>query len=167
MNPEKYMSLLLAGLMLIGVTPYVLSAQTIGKPGPKDTCPVCGMFVSLYPDWTAAVASEDGTTFFFDGSKDMFKFILNPAKWAPHIENKPLVVFQVTDYYTLEAMDARTAFYVIGSEVTGPMGHEMIPLRTRDDALEFMADHKGIKLIRFDEVTPAVLEGLDAGIFNE
>ncbi|MGQ9653410.1 MAG: nitrous oxide reductase accessory protein NosL, partial [Thermodesulfobacteriota bacterium] len=37
------------------------------RPGPKDKCPVCGMFVAKYPDWTAQVLFKDGRSVFFDG----------------------------------------------------------------------------------------------------
>ncbi len=29
-------------------------------PKPTDKCPVCGMFVSKYPDWVAQVVYRDG-----------------------------------------------------------------------------------------------------------
>jgi hypothetical protein len=31
------------------------------KPGPMDLCPICGMIVSKYPDWTATVVWKDGS----------------------------------------------------------------------------------------------------------
>ncbi|NCU21908.1 hypothetical protein EOM89_14700, partial [Candidatus Falkowbacteria bacterium] len=45
------------------------------KPGPRDTCPVCGMFVARYPEWIATVVFADGMAFHFDGPKDFFKFV--------------------------------------------------------------------------------------------
>ncbi|MER2603690.1 MAG: nitrous oxide reductase accessory protein NosL, partial [Candidatus Competibacter phosphatis] len=45
-------------------------------PGPQDTCPVCGMFVSLYPDWVATLVYKDGHAHHFDGAKDLFKYLL-------------------------------------------------------------------------------------------
>jgi nitrous oxide reductase accessory protein NosL len=37
----------------------------------------------------------------------------------------------VTDYYRVQRIDAHKAYYVVGSDVLGPMGHELIPLETR------------------------------------
>jgi len=34
----------------------------------------------------------------------------------------------VTDYYNLTLIDGYQAFYVVGSNVYGPMGKELIPL---------------------------------------
>lgn len=165
---KSFISLLLAAVFVLCV---ILPASTyaqnrIPNPGPKDTCPVCGMFVALYPDWTAKVTDDKGRTHYFDGAKDMFKFILNPGKYKPGLARENLTAFQVTDYYTLKGMDAQKAFYVIGSDVPGPMGHELIPLQTKADALEFMVDHKGVKMFTFDEVTLELLKKLDSGIFE-
>jgi copper chaperone NosL len=96
----------------------------------------------------------------------MFKFVLNHKKWAPHITIKGFKTIFVTDYYLLERFDARKAVYVIGSDVLGPMGHELIPLRTKEEALEFMKDHHGKKIVRFDEVTELLLEDLDKSVFK-
>ena len=49
----------------------------------------------------------------------------------------------MTDYYALEPIDGRTAFYVVGSDVFGPMGKELIPFAQRAQAEEFLKDHKG------------------------
>ena len=46
-------------------------------PSPKEKCPVCGMFVSLFPDWNARVEFKDSTYAIFDGAKDMFKYYLD------------------------------------------------------------------------------------------
>ena len=41
------------------------------------------MFVAKYPDWLAQIIFKDGTTFFFDGTKDMFKFYFNLQRYSP------------------------------------------------------------------------------------
>ena len=65
------------------------------------------------------------------------------------------------DYYGLSWIDARKAWYVLGSDVYGPMGRELIPLEREADAREFMKDHKGMRIIRFSEATPEVIKTLD------
>jgi nitrous oxide reductase accessory protein NosL len=45
------------------------------------------------------------------------------------------------------------------------MGHELIPLASREDAEEFMRDHRGRRILRFDEVTRELPARLDAGKF--
>jgi copper chaperone NosL len=136
------------------------------KPGVKDTCPVCGMFVAKYPDWVATVLYKNGHAHHFDGAKDLFKYLQDLPKWAPGHEKQNIIKIGVTEYYSVSLIDAHKAFYVIGSDVLGPMGHELIPLETLDDAREFIKDHKGVKILRFDEVDTQLLEKLDEGVFN-
>jgi hypothetical protein len=50
---------------------------------------------------------------------------------------------------------------VIGSDVLGPMGHELVPHDSSEEAREFMQDHKGRRVLRFEEVTPELLKALD------
>ncbi|MEJ1295968.1 MAG: nitrous oxide reductase accessory protein NosL [Candidatus Sedimenticola sp. (ex Thyasira tokunagai)] len=136
------------------------------KPGINDTCPVCGMFVAKYPEWVATVLYKDGHTHHFDGAKDLFKYLHNMPKWAPGDKAENIILTGVTEYYSLKLIDARKAYYVIGSDVLGPMGHELIPLATADDAKEFLADHKGKRILRYDEIGPEIPEKLDKAIFD-
>jgi nitrous oxide reductase accessory protein NosL len=46
------------------------------------------------------------------------------------------------------------------------MGHELVPLATEADAQEFMHDHAGKGILRFDEVTQELPGKLDKGIFD-
>ena len=41
------------------------------------------------------------------------------------------------------------------------MGREMIPLASEKEARGFLVDHKGKHLLRFDEVTPDILKGIE------
>jgi nitrous oxide reductase accessory protein NosL len=62
-------------------------------------------------------------------------------------------------------IDARKALYVMGSDVMGPMGHELTPLATRADADDFLKDHKGKRILRYDEVTAEIVAAVDDGRF--
>jgi nitrous oxide reductase accessory protein NosL len=130
------------------------------KPAQKDKCPVCGMFVAKYPDWIAEIVFRDGTYVVFDGPKDFFQYLLEPEKYTPGRRNQDIQAVFVTDYYGLTQIDGYTAFYVTGSDVYGPMGAELIPFKKESDAREFLKDHRGKQILRFKEVTPAVLRGL-------
>lgn len=131
------------------------------KPSPKDKCPVCGMFVSKYPDFLSEILFKDGTSLFFDGTKDMFKCYLNLKKYQPSKKQSDIDSIYVKDYYRLAFIDGTTAYYVTGSDVFGPMGRELIPFEKEADAKEFMKDHKGQSLLRFRDVTMEIVRGLD------
>jgi len=153
------------GAALLCVWALVAAAQQSlpPKPGPKDLCPVCGMLVAKYPNWTATIVYRDGHAHHFDGAKDMFKFWFDPPKYAAGHSRAQIARVYVTDYYDLRPVDAQTAFYVIGSDVYGPMGYELVPLATRAAAEDFMKEHKGKRILGFGEVDAALVERVDSG----
>ena len=118
------------------------------------------MFVSKYPEWYSEIIFKDGSHLYFDGSKDMFKYYLDVRKYNPSKTLNDVDSLYVTEYYSVSLIDARTAYYVIGSDIMGPMGRELVPFSTKEDATAFTKDHKG-RIIRFKDVTAAILKGLD------
>jgi len=154
-------------ILLLACWAALAAAQQplIPKPGPKDLCPVCGMLVAKYPNWIAVALYRDKHAHYFDGAKDMFKYLQSYAKYAPGHRKEDLAGLYVTEFYGLSKIDARRAFYVIGSDVLGPMGHEFVPLETRADAEEFLKDHKGRRIISFEQVTPDLVAKVDDGKF--
>ncbi|MET0090398.1 MAG: nitrous oxide reductase accessory protein NosL [Candidatus Thiodiazotropha sp.] len=160
---------LLSGLLMLGslmAVPLFAEPVDLPSPGPRDTCPVCGMFVAKYPEWVATAQYKDGHVHHFDGAKDLFKYLLDLGKWAPDHQLSEIETIGVTEYYGLQRIDARQAWYVIGSDVLGPMGHELIPLETQADAEEFLKDHQGVAILRYADVTLELLENLDHGVFK-
>ena len=127
-----------------------------------EKCPVCGMFVYKYPVWASQIhfnADKKSNHYSFDGVKDMMKFYLEPKKYNQ--DNSKITKLLVTNYYTNEAIDAKKAFFVIGSDVFGPMGHELIPFSTLDEAENFLKDHNGKSIISFDKITIKIVLALD------
>jgi len=131
------------------------------KPSPKEKCPVCGMFVAKYPDWVAQIIFKDGSHAVFDGPKDMFKYYFNLSSYNKSKKLPDIDFIYVTDYYSLNLIDGSKAFYVKGSNVYGPMGHELIPFQKKADAEEFMTDHSGKSLLGFRDVSYDVIKNLD------
>lgn len=161
-----FYALLLA--VIFGLSSSIAAAESLElpKPGARDTCPVCGMFVTKYPEWVGTVFYNDGHAHYFDGAKDLFKYLHDLEKWAPGHKLENIESMGVTEYYDLAMIDVRSAFYVVGSDVIGPMGHELVPLRTLEDAEEFKTDHKGVAILRFDDVVASLPANLDKGIFK-
>lgn len=131
------------------------------NPSSKDKCPVCGMFVSEYRNFLAEIVFKDGFHAYFDGSKDMFRYYFEPEKYHPARKRADIAFVYVTEYYSLNIIDGFQSFYVIGSDVRGPMGNELIPIAKESDAQIFMNDHKGKSILKFDEITLKVVNGLD------
>ena len=113
-------------------------------------CPICGMFVAKYPKWVAVMETSKGK-FYFDGAKDFFKYFFLGNSGTSF----------VTGYYDLKKLNAKKAYYVIGSNVLGPMGNELIPFSTRIQAKSFLKDHKGKEILTFNEVTTKLIHSLD------
>jgi len=57
----------------------------------------------------------------------------------------------VQDFLTLKAIDAKSAFYVIGSNIKGPMGWDLIPFEKIDTTRQFLKKHEGKKIVRFQD----------------
>ena len=126
---------------------------------PKNAkCPVCGMFVSKYPKWTAQMDHDD-KTYYFDGVKDMMKYYIFDGDFL--YERSHISQMHVSDYYTLEMIEAKKAFYVLDSDIFGPMGRELIPFKSEKNAQTFLSDHHGKSIVKFDEITDKMLMALD------
>ncbi|MBA3002824.1 MAG: NosL family protein [Desulfurivibrio sp.] len=138
-----------------------LLAQPEKDISPKERCPVCGMFVAKFPDWITQVRLTNGTIKYFDGVKDLLAFTLNPASFG--MPGQTAQEIWVKDYYTLAWIDGRTARYVVGSDVYGPMGHEFIPFTSAAAAENFRKDHKGTKVLRFEEITETLVQSMRHG----
>lgn len=130
------------------------------SPGPKDKCPVCGMFVAKFPEWIAVVRFQDGSQAFFDGAKDLFAYLQEPRRYRSSSTPKDVASVWVKDYYRQQMIDARRACFVLGSNILGPMGKELVPCATEVEARTFLKDHAGTRILRFPEVTPEILKAL-------
>lgn len=124
------------------------------QPGEHDRCPVCGMLVQPHSEWIAQAILADGSAYFFDGSRDLFKYLLSRR------DGDELVATFVTSYYDLLPIAATEAFFVVGSDVRGPMGAELVPHPSREAAEEFQRDHGGERIVLYEEVTEELLHAL-------
>lgn len=128
----------------------------------KSRCPVCGMFVAKYPQWLTQINMSDGSVEVFDGVKDMMAYYFSPQQFGA-ADGAAAGEILVRDYYSQDWIDGRKAIFVIGSDVYGPMGHELIPFFNRAGAENFLKDHHGSKVYSFSEITPDIIESLRKG----
>ncbi len=131
-----------------------------------EKCPVCGMFVYKYPKWAAQISfKHEGHEhrLSFDGVKDMMKFYFNPSKWGnyPYATPHTIVSILVSDYYSGRGIDGKKAFYVIRSDIYGPMGHELIPFESEEEAKTFLKEHRGTRILSFEKITESLPYELD------
>lgn len=157
---RKILLIVIVAALLAGSSAYAEPAGSL-KIKASDKCPVCGMFVAKYPDFLAYMTFKDGSYAAFDGVKDMMKCYLDMPRYLPAKKKSDISAMAVTDYYSMRMIDALKASYITGSDVLGPMGHELIPHESDQKAKEFMQDHLGKKLLKLPQISPAILKELD------
>ena len=161
-NTSILLLVLLAHLFFINPA-LPANGEAVDTVSAETRCSVCGMFVAKYPNWLALIHYDDPLqTRFFDGPKDMLVFYFNPEQYGgPARETIKDIL--VKDYYSLNWLSAKDAFYVIGSDIYGPMGHELIPFASKEAADSFLKDHHGQEVLTFDKITPERVESLREG----
>jgi len=65
----------------------------------------------------------------------------------------------VADFYDQRWQSADSLRFVIGSDVVGPMGADLVPVDPARVA-KFMSDHHGARALALAEITPDVLSSL-------
>lgn len=137
-----------AGISIVLGCPALAAAPV--KPGAKDRCQVCGMFVAPFPTWLAVAELKDGRRFYFDGPKDLFIFAFDVPGYLPGGSRADIARLQVTEYYSAKLLPVEAVLFVVGSDVLGPMGQELVPVEGTEKARTFRRDHGGTKLLRYD-----------------
>jgi len=149
---SRRLAVFLSLFILLAVCRHV-SAEGPVVPTGKEKCPVCGMFTKMYPKWATQIVFKDGGYEIFDGPKDAFKYYFNMAKYSKNRTKEDVSAIWATEYYSAKPMRAEKLYFVLGSDVMGPMGAELIPLEDEKKAKEFMLDHRGEKILKFSEIS--------------
>jgi nitrous oxide reductase accessory protein NosL len=131
------------------------------KPEKGAIGPVCGMSVSEDPSWVAVIMFSDGKHVKLHGTKCMFTYYFNLAKYDEKRGRQNVATMHVMDYRSLEPINAKKAYYVIHSNIKGPMGDELIPLKDRESAEAFIKENGG-KILLFKNITPETINSLNS-----
>ena len=130
---------------------------------PADvSCGKCGMFPAKYPRWQSQIIFKDGSMTPFDGCKCMFNFLMAVEKFDKTHSSEDVQVVWVKDFDSGAWINAVDAHYVVGSDMMGPMGKELIPFADSGAAMKFNQAHGGA-MMQYAEITPEVLKGLGMG----
>ena len=165
MKRRDFITRILAGLAAFGLgwhpitaTPALSASSKFPKPGKKDRCPVCGMFVYKYPKWMAGFVFKSGKQYFHCCPKCMLHNLNHISKYQPGENREQLELVWVTEYYTTKKTDARDVFFVIGTNLVGPMGLDLIPVKGMDAAKNLKQDYNGDLILQIDQITPEVID---------
>lgn len=123
-----------------------------GAAQPRERCAQCGMYVEASGAFTTGATTAAGQAVVFDSPKCLFRWLARDA-------GAGATGTWVTEYFTRERRPSDDVFYVLGSDVTGPMGRDLVPVAPRDRAEAFAASHGGRVLGRAD-IDAEVVEGL-------
>ena len=137
---------------------YACSGETPpaqpAEPAVDAVCTLDGMSLADYPGPKAQIFYDNDPPAFFCDTVEMFAMILGPEG-----QRRIRAVFTQdmakTDWEHPQGhwIDARSAFYVAGSQKKGSMGPTFASFADRTDAETFAGKYGG-KVLGFSEITP-------------
>ncbi len=176
-NPRLVIPVLLTSIILSLLSMIAVAAEIIELPdGSKldltQKCPVCGMIVGgkegqgvtlTYKDGrvagfhgVAAAVFKDGHVVGFEGARCLFIYNSVPEKYNVNVAD--IAHQHVTDFVSKKMIELSKAFLVLGSNVKGPMGYELIPFANKDEAAKFASQNDGKWIVQLHEVIKAAQE---------
>jgi hypothetical protein len=101
--------------------------------------------------WRAELVGEDGHVTAFDTPRCAL------TSWRSG--TTPAKTLRVQEYYDRQLRDGNDVRFVIGGDVVGPMGPDIVPVDP-PRASKFIQDHSADRALRLDEVTPQILSSI-------
>lgn len=157
------------------VLTVVLTVASCSRPQPgpapieltRDTaCALDGMLLMDYPGPKAQIHYEQGPPDFFCDTVEMFSIYLRPEQrkrvLALYTQDMAKAAWEAPrDHW----IDAKSAFYVLGSSRMGSMGPTLASFAREEDARAFAGQHGG-QVLRFEQVTPEMVD-LSGGVVSD
>ncbi len=169
MKPYKLLALIVASTLLltglIACTDNAQQAKVVHQAvamESSDECHLCGMLITHFdgPKGEVFRREQGDKVFGFCSTRDMFSYYLDPenkrnvAQMLVHDMSKMLWGSDsIDDKYFI---DAKTAWYVAGSEKTGAMGQTLASFSQKQDAAAFAKEFGG-QVLTFKEINLDVL----------
>ncbi len=159
---------LLVSVALLAACSKTADAPVAPKEIAQDTyCALDGMLLADYPGPKAQI-HYDGSPApdFFCDTMEMFSLLLKPEQ-ARKVAAAYVQAMDQTDWNQPKGawVDAKKAFYVVGSKKRGAMGPTIPSFATREGAQAF-ADKEGGKAYPFAEITSDMAR-LDGGALHD
>jgi len=130
------------------------------------SCSLDGMTLADFPGPKGQIHYAVGKPDFFCDTVEMFSIYLQPEQ-KKRITGIFTQDMGKTDWGKPQGnwIDAKQAFYVLGSKKTGSMGPTLGAFARQQDAENFAAEFGG-KVLRFDQVTPDMAD-LTGGVVHD
>ncbi|SFM68849.1 copper chaperone NosL [Marinobacter zhejiangensis] len=158
--------LVLGWLLVVAGCSQPSSDESVGQLPPVafesgDECHVCGMVIAGFPGPKGEVLGGNAPVRKFCSTRDLFSWLLQPEQqhrdYTVYVHDMAQTDWQRPDDAAL--VDARLAYYVVGSERAGAMGPTLASFASESLARQFMANYGG-RLLRYEEITLAVLQSM-------
>lgn len=170
--PSSISRRLLALLAVAGVVALGACSKVDGNPlqpieiSRSTACSLDGMILADFPGPKAQILYEQGDPDFFCDTVEMFSIYQRPEQ-VRKIRAVYVQDMSKTDWKEPHGnwVDARTAFYVVGSKLNGSMGPTIGSFSSEAAASAFAAKEGG-KVYSFDKVTPD-MASLDGGVLKD
>ena len=141
------------------------------KPNPQEItgntfCALDGMLLLDYPGPKAQIHYDQGPPEFFCDTVEMFALLLKPEQ-ARQVTAAFVQDLDQTTWDTPKGawIDAKKAFYVVGTRKRGAMGPTLPSFGSRAGAEKFAAAEGG-KVLAYAEITPDMAR-LDGGALHD
>jgi hypothetical protein len=126
-----------------------LSVVACRKGESADRCSNCGMKIDPKSPWRALLVTAEGSEKAFDTPRCAL------AAWRRG--KVPAVKIRVQEFYDRTWLDGDAVRFVVGSDVPGPMGPDLVPVdATR--AEKFLKDHEGQRALALGDITAELIE---------
>jgi copper chaperone NosL len=165
-NPLVLFALPLILVALLAACNKPTSSVTPQEITEGTSCSLDGMVLAEFPGPKGQIHYASGEPDFFCDTVEMFSIYLHP-------EQKK----RITGIFTQDMgkanwekpqgnwIDAKQAFYVLGSKKTGSMGPTLAAFSRQEDAIKFAREFGG-KVLPFDKVTPDMAD-LTGGVVHD
>ena len=155
-------SILLAALLVSACSedsPSTLAAQQAAAIESGDECHLCGMLISGFPGPKGQLFERGRErSLKFCSTRDLFAYLLDPEHQhniqSAFVHDMAISPWDHPDDETY--IDARTAWYVVGSRRKGGMGPTLASFADQTHADAFAAEYGG-QLYRFDQLNLTLL----------
>lgn len=163
MQDKKRLIILFLVSFIIFLSSFtILTACSPGKaklPAPRKvtsttTSKLCGMFLKQYPGPESQIIYRNGKTYFFCDTVELFEWIhlKSVAVRVPLVMYVQDMAHNSWEHPDDNFINAKNAYYVIGSKKMGCMGPTFVSFSSRTAAGKFIEKYGG-KIYKFNEIT--------------
>ena len=165
LSASNLLTALFAAALLAGCGAKTAPVQAL-EISQKTVCALDDMVLQDFPGPKAQIHYEQSAPEFYCDTREMFSIVLRPEQKRRIVAVYTQDMGQ-TDWTHPQGhwIDARGAFYVVGSSRKGSMGPTVASFGAEADAKTFSAQYGG-KVLRFDQVTVDMVD-LTGGIVHD